>query len=144
MAVDNAGHDELLRGVDHLSVFRGVDGHADFGDFAISNKDGAVLDGSMGDGEDGGVSNHDDGGRVGRRGSGRQREVKEINEVKEVKESEALCVGEESRGALHWAPPSTAVEAHEVVGGLKPVKSSEITCTPMLPFQEVPSNVPQT
>src|SRR5260370_39022025 len=104
MAVDNAGHDELPRGVDHLSVFRGVDGHADFGDFAISNKDGAVLDGSMGDGEDGGVSNHDDGGRVGGRGSGRQREGKGINEGKEGKESEAPWLGAGSRRARARAP----------------------------------------
>ncbi len=39
MAIDNAGHDELPRGVDHLGVFRGVDGCADFGNFAILNKD---------------------------------------------------------------------------------------------------------
>jgi len=64
MAIDDTGDDELSRGVDDLSVFRRIDGRADFGDLAILNKDGAVLDGSVGDGEDGRVSNHDDSRRV--------------------------------------------------------------------------------
>ena len=47
MAIDNARDDELSRGIDDLGVFRGIDGLADFGDFAILNKDGTALDGSM-------------------------------------------------------------------------------------------------
>jgi hypothetical protein len=56
MAVDNAGDDKLSRGVNDLSVFGSTDGLADLDDFAILNKDGTVLDGSMRDGKDGGVS----------------------------------------------------------------------------------------
>src|SRR6266852_426959 len=121
-------------------------GMTNFSDFAILNKDGAVLDGSMRDSEDGGVSNHDDGGSVRRRGSDRQREVKEIKEAKDVKEvkgSEALCADEESRCTLHWAPPSTVTEADELFVGLTPVNSSVKPRTLRLPFSEVPSKVPE-
>src|SRR5216684_6843983 len=142
MAIDDAGNDELARSVNHLSVLGCIDGLADFSDFAILNKDGAVLDGSMRDSEDGGASNHNDGGSV-RRGGMRQREVKETKEVKEVKGSEALCADEESRCALHWAPPSTATEAVELLVGLTPVNSVVKPRTLRLPFSEVPSKVPE-
>jgi len=143
MAVDNTGHDELPRGVDDLSVFRRIHGLADFGDLAVLNQDGAMLDGSMRDGEDGGVSNHNDGGRVRRRGSSRKWETKEIKEAKDVKKSEVLCVEEGSRYAFHCAPPSTAAEVDELLVGLTPLKSSEKPRTLILPFKEVPSNVPE-
>src|SRR5208282_2739807 len=44
VAVDDAGHDELAGGVDYLGVFRGLDGGADFGDLAVADEDGTVLD----------------------------------------------------------------------------------------------------
>ncbi len=50
VAIDNPGNDELSRGIDHLSVFRRLNALADFGDFAILNKDGAVFDRPMGNG----------------------------------------------------------------------------------------------
>ena len=93
MAIDNAGNNELPRSINHLSVFRRANGLADFGDFPILNKDRAVLDVSMRDSEDGGVSNHNDAGRVRRRSRRRQREAKE---KKEVAKSEVLCVDEKS------------------------------------------------
>src|SRR6266851_6156060 len=95
VAVDNAGDDELPCGVNHLSVFRGIDGLADLGDFAILNQDGAVLDRSMRDGEDGGISNHSDGGRVRRRGSVRRNwDVNEAKNADEVEErsTQTVCV----------------------------------------------------
>jgi len=49
----------------------------------------------MRDGEDGGVLNDNDGGSVGRSGSGQKREVKEVNEIKEVTDPESLRSYEE-------------------------------------------------
>src|SRR5260370_30039489 len=97
MAIDNAGDDKLSRGVDNLSVFGGIDSLADFGDFAILNKDRTVLDGAVRDGEDGGVLNDNDGGSVGRNGRDGQWEVKEAKEVKEAQDSEVLYVRRECK-----------------------------------------------
>src|SRR5882757_5789024 len=97
MAINDAGDDELPCGVNHLGIFRRLDGLADFRNFAILNKDRAVLDSSMRNGENGGVLNDDHGGRVCRRGGVRQREAKKIDEVQEVKESEVVCNDEKFR-----------------------------------------------
>src|SRR6266850_2867636 len=143
MAINDAGDDELPRGVNHLRIFRRLDGLADFRDFAIFNKDRAVLDRSVRNGENGCILNDDDGGRVRWRGGVGQRQAKETNEAEEVKESEVLCSDEEFRWALHWAPPSTAIVLDELPAGFTPVNSKEKLCTLMLPFSEVPSNVPE-
>jgi hypothetical protein len=65
VAVDDARHDELASSVDDLRLFGGFDGQAHLGDFAILNKDGPVLDGAAGDGQDGGVLDQDDGRGLG-------------------------------------------------------------------------------
>src|SRR5229473_10300 len=143
MAINNAGDDELPRGVNDLCIFRRLDGLADFRDFAIFNEDGAVLNRSVRNSENGGILNDDDGGRVRRRGGVRQRHAKETNEVEERKESEVPSSDEEFRRALHWASPSTAVVLDELPVGFTPVNSREKLCTLMLPFSEVPSNVPE-
>ena len=106
VAIDDAGHDELARGVDHLRVFRRFDGGADFGDFAILNKDGAVLDGAVRNGEDGGVLNQDDRRRIGRSG-GRVRR----GSAKKLHSAQAMAIRERLLTSIRWnshsAPPAT-------------------------------------
>jgi len=41
MAIDNAGHHKLARGIDNLRVFGSFDGRANLGNFAILNEDGS-------------------------------------------------------------------------------------------------------
>src|SRR2546430_14495580 len=86
MAVDNAGHDDLSRGVDHLSVFWSAHGLADFSDFAVLNKDGAVFDRSVRDGQNGSVSNQNDGGRLRR--VCRACRIREVGEAQDAEEGE--------------------------------------------------------
>src|ERR1700674_1884373 len=97
MAVDDPGDDELSGGIDDLGILGRFDGLTDFGNLAILNKDGTVLDGAVGNRKNGSVLNQNDRGGVGWSGRDHQREVKETKEAKEVKKSQALCVDEESR-----------------------------------------------
>src|SRR5713101_7221568 len=113
MAVNDAGHDELPGGVNHLSVFRRLDGLADFRNLAILNQD--------------------DRGRF--RGIARSRVAprdKEENSSGAHRDSADLgcCVS-------HRSPPRT------VEPGLTPVKSKERPVTLMEPFNVVPSKVPE-
>jgi hypothetical protein len=96
MAINDARDDELPCGVNHLSVFRGRDGLADFGDFAIPNKDRAVLDGSVRDGHNGGVLNQNDRGRIRRRASVRQGDIEDTEKAENSKQSESLSADEDS------------------------------------------------
>src|SRR6266851_7350980 len=132
MAVNDAGHDELPRGVNHLSVFRRLDGLADFRDLAILNQDGTVFEGAMGNGEDGGVLNQDDRGRFRRIACSRAaRRHKEENSGGAHRDSADL-------GSFSHLPPPRTVEP-----GLTPVKSRERPMTLMEPFNVVPSKVPE-
>ena len=65
MAIDNSRDHELPRSVDNLSSGRRFDGLPDFGNLAVLDEDGAVLDGAMRNGHHRGVLNQDDGGSVG-------------------------------------------------------------------------------
>src|SRR6266704_7161213 len=133
MAVNDAGHDELPGGVNHLSVFRRLDGLADFRNLAILNQDGTVFDGAMGNGEDGCILNQDDRGRFRRIARSRvARRDKEENSSGAHRDSADLgcCVS-------HRSPPRT------VEPGLTPVKSKERPVTLMEPFNMVPSKVPE-
>ena len=67
MAIDDARHHELTSGIDDGRILRYFDGRADFGDFAILNKDRGVLKRAVRDGKNGGVLNQDDRTDVGRR-----------------------------------------------------------------------------
>src|SRR6266446_365570 len=68
------------------------------GNFAILYKDGAVLNRSVRNSENGGVFNHDDGGRVRRRGGMRQNwKGNHVEDGKEVKDLKIPCVNEKSR-----------------------------------------------
>src|SRR5258708_1669113 len=132
MAVNDARHDELPRGVNHLSVFRRLDGLADFRDLAILNQDGTVFDGAMGNGEDGGILNQDDRGRF--RGIARSRAARRHKE----ENSSGAHHDFADRGCVSHRPPPRTVEP-----GLTPVKSSERPMTLMEPFNVVPSKVPE-
>lgn len=69
--VEEAGHDELVFGVDGLvGLWEGGSGGEDLGDFAVFDEDGAVLDFDVG-GDDVGVGDerfHRSGERVGKMG----------------------------------------------------------------------------
>src|SRR6266478_6793239 len=132
MAVNDAGHDELPGGVNHLSVFRRLDGLADFRNLAILNQDGTMFDGAMRNGEDGGVLNQDDRGRF--RGNARSRDAPRD------KEENSSCEHRDSadRGRFSHRPPPRTVEP-----GLTPVKSRERPMTLMEPFNVAPSTVPE-
>src|SRR5260370_26627828 len=132
MAVHDAGHDELPGGVNHLSIFRRLDGLADFRDLAILNQDGTVFDGAMRNGEDGGVLNQDDRGRF--RGIARSRVARGHKDEK----SSGAHRDSADRGCVSHRPPPRTVEP-----GLTPVKSSERPMTLMEPFNVVPSKVPE-
>src|ERR1700687_1022418 len=97
MAIDDPGDDELSGGIDDLGILRRFDRLANFGNLALLNKDGAVLDGAVGNRKNGGVLNQNDRGGLGWRGCDHQREVKETKEAKKVKKSQVLYVDEESR-----------------------------------------------
>src|ERR1700739_3679756 len=96
VAVDDSRNHKLPRSVDHLRVFRSLDGWADFGNFSVFDQDGAVLDGTVRHSKHGGVLNQDHRGGVGGScGLNKTREVKqakEAEEVKEVKERNATFV----------------------------------------------------
>jgi hypothetical protein len=66
VAIDNARDNELALRIDYLRVFGCFNGFANFRDFAILNKYGAVLDRAVRDRENGGVLNQDHWRRVGR------------------------------------------------------------------------------
>src|SRR6266849_3611602 len=132
MAVNDAGHDELPGGVNHLSVFRRLDGLADFRNLAILNQDGTVFDGAMRNGEDGGVLNQDDRGRfrgIARRVAPRDKEENSSGAHRDSADL-GCCVS-------HRPPPRT------VEPGLTPVKSKERPVTLMEPFNVVPSKLPE-
>src|SRR6266699_3465434 len=132
MAVNDARHDELPRGVNHLSVFRRLDGLADFRNLAILNQDGTVFDGAMRNREDGGVLNQDNRGRFRRIARSRvaRRDKKE--------NSSGAHHDSADRGCVSHRPPPRTVEP-----GLTPVKSRERPTTLMEPFNVVPSKVPE-
>src|SRR5216683_910055 len=132
MAVNDAGHDELPGGVNHLSVFRRLDGLADFRNLAILNQDGTVLDGAMRNGEDGGVLNQDDRGRF--------REIARSRVARRHKEENSSGAHRDSAdlGCVPHRPPPRTVEP-----GLTPVKSRERPTTLMEPFNVVRSKVPE-
>ncbi len=91
MAIDNAGDDELPVGVDDLGTRRSLNQRTDFGNFAILDENGAVLDRAVRNRKDGGVLDQDDGGSVRRRSC--RRRMREVNEVKEGKEVRDRNVG---------------------------------------------------
>jgi len=68
MAIDNAGHHKLARGIDNLRVFGSFDGRANLGNFAILNEDGSMLKRTVSNRENGGILNQDDRTGFGRRG----------------------------------------------------------------------------
>src|SRR5712691_11030304 len=137
MAVNDAGHDELPGGVNHLSVFRRLDGLADFRNLAIPNQDGTVFDGAMRNGEDGGVLNQDDRGRVRRIACRRIACSRAARRDKEENSSGAHRDFADRGCVSHRSPPRT------VEPGLTPVKSKERPVTLMEPFNVVPSKVPE-
>src|SRR5690348_12385797 len=94
-----------------------------------------MLDGAVRNRENRRVLNHNHCGRFRRRSRMGKRQAEKTSEANEPD-------GEFSR-TLHWAPPSTAVELAALLVGFTPVKSSEYPCTLILPFSEVPSNVPE-
>src|SRR5579859_4962710 len=66
MAIDDAGHDELAGSVDDRGVLGSLYRWTDFGDFAVLDKDRAVFDGAVRDGQDSCVLNEDDRAGFGR------------------------------------------------------------------------------
>src|SRR6266568_4553966 len=132
MAVNDAGHDELPRGGNHMSVFRRLDGLAAFRDLAILRQDGTVFDGAVGNGEDGCILNHDDRGRF--RGIARSRAARRDKE----ENSSGAHHDFADLGCVSHRPPPRTVEP-----GLTPVKSKERPVTLMEPFNVVPSKVPE-
>src|ERR1700675_3275860 len=152
MAIDDAGDYELARGVEYLRVFRCLDGRPDFRDFAILNKDRAVLDGAVRNGEDRGVLDQDHRRRIRRIGGECQKWKRE--EAQQANHCGARMLFNRHGWNPHCAPPATdesllvrpsmaeplVVAACEA--GLVPVTSIEKPITSILPFSVLPSNVP--
>jgi hypothetical protein len=65
VAIDDAGYDELARGVENLGILRRLDRLAHLGDFSILNKDRAFLNGAVRNGENCGVLNQNHRLRIG-------------------------------------------------------------------------------
>ncbi len=65
VAIDDAGYDELARGVEDLGILWRLNRLAHFGDSAILNKDRAFLDGAVRNGENCGVLNQNHRLRIG-------------------------------------------------------------------------------
>src|SRR5580704_6676636 len=105
MAIDDAGDDELARGVEYLRVFRRLDGRPDFRDFAILNKDRAVLDGAVRNGEDGGVLDQDHRWRIRRSGGKCQKWKRE--EAQQANYCGARMLFNQHGRNPHCAPPAT-------------------------------------
>ena len=103
VTIDDAGHDVLTGGIKHLRVAGGLDGLADFGDFAILNKDRAVLDGAVRNGENGGVFDENHGRGVGGIGGMREKGKAEETEQAEHRGTEKLANQHGKRP--HSAPP---------------------------------------
>src|SRR5580692_4729732 len=152
MAIDNAGDYELARGVEYLRVFRRLNGRPDFRDFAIPNKDRAVLDGTVRNGEDGGVLDQDHRRRIGRIGGACQKWNRE--EAQQANHCGPRMLYNQYGWNPHCAPPATdesllvrpslaePLVAAACEDGLVPVNSIEKPITSILPFSVLPSKVP--
>src|SRR5580658_1246003 len=153
MAIDDARDDELACGVEHLGIFRGPDGRPDLRDFAVLNKDGAVLDGAVRNGEDGGVLDQNHRWRIRRIGGWCQRRKRE--EAQQANHCGAPTPFNLERWNPHCAPPATdeslltrpsmtePLVAAASEDGLVPVNSMEKPITSILPFSVPPSKVPE-
>ena len=64
MAIDDSGHHEFAGGVNYRGARGNCDVRAYRGDLAVTNQNRTMLDGPVGDGENGGVSNYGDARRL--------------------------------------------------------------------------------
>src|ERR1700761_8117657 len=124
MAVDNSRHHELAVRIDDLRVFWRLQRiAADFGNLPILNKDGAVFDRAVRDGQDRRVLNEDNWGRF----RGRHRTRLRRKEMRRDRSGKNRCYNRENyaqalvhRGLLTFASTSAAIDFSF---GFAPVKS---------------------
>ena len=64
LAIDDSGHHEFAGGVNYRGARGNCDVRAYRGDLAVTNQNRTMLDGPVGDGENGGVSNYGDARRL--------------------------------------------------------------------------------
>src|ERR1700722_3734240 len=152
MAIDNAGDYELAGGVEYLGVLRRPEGRPDFRDFAVLNKDRAVLDGAVRNSEDGGVLDQDHRRGIGRIGGVCQERKREA--AQQANQCGAQMLFNQHGWNPHCAPPATdesllvrpsmaaPLAAAGSEDGLVPVNSMEKPITSILPFSVLPSKVP--
>src|SRR6266404_5386181 len=136
MAIDDARHHELASRVDDSCACRSLKRWANLSDFAVLDKDRAVFNGAVRNGEDRRILNQNHGTGIRRR-SARIRS--------RHKQGCKPCDDDNSKTNFHRASPCCMDEisaSEESLVGLTPVKSIENSWTLMVPLMEVPSNVP--
>jgi hypothetical protein len=106
VAVDDAGRNIHAGRVDHLRIGRSGDVRPERGDFPAANQDRAVFDAAVRDGDERGVPDEDDAGRLG---ASWQRERR--GEEEQASESES------HRHLLNWRAPRPGVVRRTVWGG---------------------------